>query len=350
MFYFLGQFADQISALNVFRYITFRTGGAIMTALFFVFLFGPKIISSLRIRQGHGQPIRADGPESHLLTKQGTPTMGGRMIMSGAMVAALLWSDLSNPYVWVVIGVTLGFGGIGFYDDYLKVTKSSHTGFGGKARLALEFLIAALAAYAVTILDTSEFSEAITFPFLKDFTLNLGTRWNNPSCRDTLHNGGPIACGGGTARDNRALCHCVGFTVSGFHWGHNQRAAQQAIRISDGGHGHVNLRSRAGKGGHGGCHEDGGHVFRAELFARHVDAQAFKDVGQDLFGEGRVAQTVAGAIKAHHKAIPHQIIAAHAVKFDKILDANGAACGHIGTRCLRTQCGERHDEQKRQNT
>jgi phospho-N-acetylmuramoyl-pentapeptide-transferase len=174
MFYFLGQLADQVSALNVFKYITFRTGGAIMTALFFVFLFGPKIISSLRLRQGHGQPIRADGPESHLLTKKGTPTMGGLMILSGALVAALLWSDLSNPYVWVVIGVTLGFGAIGFYDDYLKVSKSSHKGFGGKARLGLEFVIAALAAFAVTVLDGSEFSEAITFPFLKEFTLNLG--------------------------------------------------------------------------------------------------------------------------------------------------------------------------------
>jgi len=174
MFYFLGQFADQISALNVFRYITFRTGGAIMTALFFVFLFGPKIIASLRIRQGHGQPIRSDGPESHLLNKKGTPTMGGLMILSGALVAALLWSDLSNPYVWVVIAVTLGFGSIGFYDDYLKVTKSSHKGFGGKARLGLEFIIAASAAFAVTILDTSAYSEAITFPFLKEFTLNLG--------------------------------------------------------------------------------------------------------------------------------------------------------------------------------
>ncbi|MGX1495900.1 phospho-N-acetylmuramoyl-pentapeptide-transferase [Roseibium aggregatum] len=174
MFYFLGLFADQISALNVFRYITFRTGGAIMTALFFVFLFGPKIISSLRIRQGHGQPIRADGPESHLLSKKGTPTMGGLMILSGALVAALLWSDLSNPYVWVVIGVTLGFGSIGFYDDYLKVTKSSHKGFGGKARLGLEFLIAGSAAFAVTLLDASEYSEAITFPFIKDLTLNLG--------------------------------------------------------------------------------------------------------------------------------------------------------------------------------
>lgn len=173
MFYFLGEFADQISALNVFRYITFRTGGAIMTALFFVFLFGPKIINSLRLRQGHGQPIRADGPEGHLL-KQGTPTMGGLMILSGALVAALLWTDLSNPYVWIVIGVTVGFGLIGFYDDYLKVTKSSAKGFGGKARLGLEFLIAAAAAYAVTLLDNPPFSTSIGFPFLKAVTFNLG--------------------------------------------------------------------------------------------------------------------------------------------------------------------------------
>ncbi|WP_417686194.1 phospho-N-acetylmuramoyl-pentapeptide-transferase [Roseibium sp.] len=174
MFYFLGEFADQISALNVFRYITFRTGGAIMTALFFVFLFGPKIISSLRVRQGKGQPIREDGPEGHLLTKKGTPTMGGLMILSGVLVAALLWSDLSNPYVWIVIGVTVGFGLIGFYDDYLKVTKSSHKGFGGRARLAIEFLIAGAAAYAVTALDNQPFSTSIAFPFLKDLTLNLG--------------------------------------------------------------------------------------------------------------------------------------------------------------------------------
>jgi phospho-N-acetylmuramoyl-pentapeptide-transferase len=174
MFYFLGEFADQLSALNVFRYITFRTGGAIMTALLFVFLFGPKIISSLRVRQGHGQPIREDGPAGHLLTKKGTPTMGGLMILSGALVAALLWSDLSNPYVWIVIGVTVGFGLIGFYDDYLKVSKATHKGFGGKARLGLEFIIAGLAAFAVTVLDSAPFSTSIGFPFLKDLTLNFG--------------------------------------------------------------------------------------------------------------------------------------------------------------------------------
>ncbi|ADZ69772.1 phospho-N-acetylmuramoyl-pentapeptide-transferase [Polymorphum gilvum] len=174
MFYFLGELSGQISALNVFKYITFRTGGAIMTALLFVFLFGPKIISSLRLRQGKGQPIREDGPQSHLLTKKGTPTMGGLMILSGMIVATLLWADLTSPYVWIVLGVTVGFGLIGFYDDYLKVTKSSHKGFGGKARLGLEFAIAGLAAYAVTLLDSGPFSTSIAFPFLKDLVLNLG--------------------------------------------------------------------------------------------------------------------------------------------------------------------------------
>ena len=126
MLYFLGQLGDSLAAFNVFRYITFRTAGAVMTALFFVFLFGPGMISALRIRQGKGQPIREDGPQGHLLTKKGTPTMGGLMILSGWLFATLLWGNLANAYVWVVLFVTISFGAIGFYDDYLKVAKASH--------------------------------------------------------------------------------------------------------------------------------------------------------------------------------------------------------------------------------
>ncbi|KND17611.1 phospho-N-acetylmuramoyl-pentapeptide-transferase [Pannonibacter phragmitetus] len=174
MFYLLGELSGQVSALNVFKYITFRTGGAIMTALFFVFLFGPRIIAGLRLRQGKGQPIREDGPQSHLLTKKGTPTMGGLMILSGLIVSTLLWADLRNPYVWIVLWVTVGFGAIGFYDDYLKVTKATHKGFSGKARLGIEFLIAGLAALAVTMLDKGTFATSISFPFVKDLLLNLG--------------------------------------------------------------------------------------------------------------------------------------------------------------------------------
>src|SRR5262247_4930102 len=117
MLYALVQFSDQLGPLNVFRYITFRTGGAIMTALLFVFLFGPAIINLLRLLQGKGQPIRSDGPASHLVNKIGTPTMGGLMILSGLLVSTLLWANPKSPYVWVVLGVTLSFGIIGMYDD-----------------------------------------------------------------------------------------------------------------------------------------------------------------------------------------------------------------------------------------
>src|SRR6478752_10652819 len=150
MLYWLEALSPYFSPLNVFRYITFRTGGAAATALLFVFWFGPAIISLLRLRQGKGQPIREDGPQTHLLTKRGTPTMGGLMILAGAVVAILLWANPRNHYVWVTLTVTLGFGAIGFYDDYLKVTKQSHKGFSGKFRLALEALIAITACTMIS--------------------------------------------------------------------------------------------------------------------------------------------------------------------------------------------------------
>ena len=124
MLYWLIEFADKISFLNVFRYITFRTGGATMTALVFVFVAGSPIIDLLRLKQGRGQPIRDDGPQSHRTKKIGTPTMGGLMILSGVTLSTMLWANPANPYVWIVLGVTLAFGVIGFYDDYLKVTQA----------------------------------------------------------------------------------------------------------------------------------------------------------------------------------------------------------------------------------
>src|SRR3984893_9621866 len=119
MFYWLANFSDTISALNVFRYITFRAVGATVTALVFVFLFGPTIIAKLRLEQGKGQPIRPDGPQALLGTKTGAPTMGGLMILSGLVVSTVLLANPSNPYVWVVLGVTLGFGSIGIYFEYI---------------------------------------------------------------------------------------------------------------------------------------------------------------------------------------------------------------------------------------
>lgn len=174
MLYYLSQeLSAQFSFFNLFRYITFRTGGALITAAFFVFLFGPKMISSLKIRQGKGQPIRADGPETHF-AKAGTPTMGGLMILSGVLVTALIWANLSNTYVWVVIMVTLGFGAIGLYDDYLKVTKATEKGFSGRIRLIIEFAIAAVACIAIMKAGEQPFSSSLAFPFFKDLLFNLG--------------------------------------------------------------------------------------------------------------------------------------------------------------------------------
>src|SRR5881628_3655304 len=156
MFYWLIDLSNTIPGmgvfrtfLNVFRYITFRTGGAMVTGALFAFLFGPWIIDHLRLRQGKGQPIRSDGPQSHLATKRGTPTMGGLMMLTGIVVSTLLWANLANAYVWIVLGVTLSFGAIGFYDDYLKVTKQTHAGFSGKLRFGIEVLIALVACYFI---------------------------------------------------------------------------------------------------------------------------------------------------------------------------------------------------------
>jgi phospho-N-acetylmuramoyl-pentapeptide-transferase len=173
MLYWLTDFSDQIQLFNLFRYITFRTGGALITSAFIVFLFGPRVISALRLRQGKGQPIRADGPQTHF-KKAGTPTMGGLMILLGIIGSTLLWGNLTSVYVWVVLIVTIGFGVIGLYDDYLKVTKQSDKGFGGHARLLLEFLIAGAATFVIMNAGNAPFSSSLTFPFFKDWIVNLG--------------------------------------------------------------------------------------------------------------------------------------------------------------------------------
>src|SRR5438128_243851 len=174
MLYWLSAFSDTIGPLNVFRYITFRSGGAMFTVLVFVFLFGHSIIYQLRLKQGKGQPIRSDGPQSHLVTKKGTPTMGGLMMLFGLVVSTVLWANLTNRYVWIVLGVTLMFGAIGFYDDYLKVTKQTHAGFSGKLRMVIEALIAAAACYLIISLGRQPFASSLTFPFFKDLVLPLG--------------------------------------------------------------------------------------------------------------------------------------------------------------------------------
>src|SRR5215468_4346572 len=174
MLYWLSAFSDVFGPLNVLRYITFRTGGAMITALLFVFMFGPAIIDRLRLRQGKGQPIRVDGPQSHLVTKKGTPTMGGLMILIGVAGSTLLWANPANRYVWIVLGVMITFGAIGFYDDYLKVTKQTHAGFSGKLRFALEAVIAASACYFIASLGRQPFASSLTFPFFKELVIPLG--------------------------------------------------------------------------------------------------------------------------------------------------------------------------------
>jgi phospho-N-acetylmuramoyl-pentapeptide-transferase len=180
MLIWLFELSDQFQLFNLFRYLTFRTGASMATSALIVFLFGPRIIASLSARQGRGQPIRADGPQTHF-KKAGTPTMGGLMMLTGIVVSSLLWADLSNIYVVVTLLVALGFGLIGFYDDYLKVTKQSDKGFSGKVRLLIEFLIAAVAVYfimrasiAASGGDGSTFGTSLAFPFFKDFVVDLG--------------------------------------------------------------------------------------------------------------------------------------------------------------------------------
>ncbi len=173
MLTWLADFSHLFSPLNLFRYITFRTGGATATALFFVFFFGPRTIAALRLKQGKGQPIRTDGPQSHLLTKKGTPTMGGLMILAGLIVSTLLWANLASRYVWIVLLVMIGFGLIGFYDDYLKVTKQTHNGVSGKLRLVLEAAIALIACYAMTVVG-SQHATALALPAINGYVIDLG--------------------------------------------------------------------------------------------------------------------------------------------------------------------------------
>jgi phospho-N-acetylmuramoyl-pentapeptide-transferase len=174
MLYWLTEFSDKLSVLNVFRYITFRTGGAFFTSFVIVFMTGPAIIQVLRLKQGKGQPIRDDGPRSHLITKVGTPTMGGLMILSGLVVSTVLWANPVNPYVWIVLGVMLGFGLVGFYDDYLKVTQQTHKGISGRTRLGIEAAIAVLACIGIASLGRPPFATSLTVPFFKELVVDLG--------------------------------------------------------------------------------------------------------------------------------------------------------------------------------
>jgi phospho-N-acetylmuramoyl-pentapeptide-transferase len=173
LYLLLPSLTEHFQFFNLFRYITFRTGGAILTTLLLAFWLGPKIIRWLKSKQGEGQPIRDDGPETHFV-KKGTPTMGGLIILFSFFISSLLWADLSNGYVWIVLGVTLGFGLVGFADDYLKLTKRNTAGISGKARLAIQSLVAGIATYAVSSLSTPDMANMLAVPFLKSLLIPLG--------------------------------------------------------------------------------------------------------------------------------------------------------------------------------
>ncbi len=174
LFNLLYPLADDFSLFNLFRYLTFRTGAAVMTALLISFIVGPPLIRWLRSKQGQGQPIREDGPAQHIVAKQGTPTMGGFLILLALSVSTMLWADMSNRYVWAVLLVTAGFGLIGFADDYLKVTQANARGLPGKLKLALELIVAVIAALWIMSFQPAAIATHLALPFVKDLLLNLG--------------------------------------------------------------------------------------------------------------------------------------------------------------------------------
>jgi len=169
MLYLIAEQLGFPGALNLIRYISFRAGAASATALVIGLLLGPKMISWLRAKQGKGQPIRSDGPQSHL-AKRGTPTMGGLLILTSVAISVLLWMDLKNPYVWACLLVTGGFGLIGWLDDYDKVRKAHHAGLSGKTRLLLEFAIAGVATWLMVRTGGTE----LHLPFVKETVIDLG--------------------------------------------------------------------------------------------------------------------------------------------------------------------------------
>ncbi|WP_448202563.1 phospho-N-acetylmuramoyl-pentapeptide-transferase [Azospirillum sp. sgz302134] len=164
--------ADVFSPFNLFRYLTFRTGGAVLTALVISFMFFPRLIEWLKSKQGEGQPIRSDGPETHF-KKKGTPTMGGLMILIAVTISTLLWVDLTNVYTWIVLMVTIGYGLIGFGDDYLKLTKRNTKGLSGRFRLTWEIIIGLSASLAIMLVSAPPLSGGLAVPFVKDFLIQL---------------------------------------------------------------------------------------------------------------------------------------------------------------------------------
>ncbi len=174
MLFWLNELSDGGDFFNLFRYITFRAGGAFFTALIFGFIFGRPLINALRRKYAHGQPIREDGPAHHIETKSGTPTMGGLLILAALTLSTLLWARWDNPYVWLVLGVTVAFGLVGFADDWAKVSRNTTKGVSGRIRFGIGLGIAAVAGYVATQLHPDDLSAQLAVPVFKDVLINLG--------------------------------------------------------------------------------------------------------------------------------------------------------------------------------
>src|SRR6478609_6620793 len=165
---------DQLAFFRLFKYLTFRSVGAVVTALLIAFLINPMLIRWMKVRQGKGQPIRPEGPQRHILEKAGTPTMGGVLILIPWLGATLLWASLSNPYVWIAVFVTATYGLLGFLDDYYKVTKRTSDGLSSRMRLLIEFGVAALATWLIMGAEAANLSGVLAIPFIKTALLPLG--------------------------------------------------------------------------------------------------------------------------------------------------------------------------------
>jgi len=166
--------ADQFILFNLFRYITFRSGAACLTALLVAFILGPRVIRWLRSLQRDGQPIREDGPERHLIEKKGTPTMGGVLILFALGISTLLWVDLRNRYVWAVLFVTFGYGVLGFVDDYLKLSRHTHKGVPGRVKLLVQAVIGLIAGIWITALTRDPLASELAIPVFKEVLIPLG--------------------------------------------------------------------------------------------------------------------------------------------------------------------------------
>ena len=173
MLYYLSSFTDGGDFFNLFRYITFRAGGAFFTSLFFGFLLGAPLIRYLKSVQGHGQPIREDGPDGHFL-KAGTPTMGGVLILASLVLSSVLWVKVDNSYLWLILFVTVGFGLIGFWDDYTKVVKRNSRGISSSLRLILGLAISLIFTIFLIQVHDANLSGKLAVPIFKDILFDLG--------------------------------------------------------------------------------------------------------------------------------------------------------------------------------